>query len=161
MCVWGVGGLMWLLDCDCFAFPDLLPLPGSKTKHALLSAVPSARLFAAQARHAGNMHQSLCLSAHPAPVLPLGTCSPPPLGYTQPNSDIVDTFDDLMLLAAGYVAYSGTWKEAVPYFNARGFSCPMYKNPTDYFMSLACDGQLVPKLAALHAGDWHCMNGHQ
>lgn len=67
----------------------------------------------------------------------------------QPNSDITDTFDDWMLLSKGVVLYHGPWSEAVDYFQAHGFPCPMYKNPSDVFMKLASDTSIVKVLAEL------------
>jgi len=54
----------------------------------------------------------------------------------QPNSDIVDTFDDFHLLSHGKTVFAGPWENAVPFFDRIGFQVPTYKNPTDYFMSL-------------------------
>lgn len=54
----------------------------------------------------------------------------------QPNSDITDMFDDLMLLAGGRCCYNGPWNKAVEWFGKQGFVTPTYKNPTDYFMSV-------------------------
>lgn len=56
--------------------------------------------------------------------------------WPQPNSDITALFDDLLLLAKGRVAYAGPWSGALPAFASAGFECPLYKNPTDYFMSV-------------------------
>lgn len=54
----------------------------------------------------------------------------------QPNSDMVDTFDDFHLLSHGLTVYAGPWENVVPFFDRVGFPVPTYKNPTDYFMSL-------------------------
>lgn len=39
----------------------------------------------------------------------------------QPSSDITDRFDDLLLLAAGRVAYFGAWSDAVDHFAKMGY----------------------------------------
>jgi hypothetical protein len=45
----------------------------------------------------------------------------------QPNSLITDTFDDWALLAQGRLLFSGPWSTAVPYFEAAGYPCPLYR----------------------------------
>lgn len=39
----------------------------------------------------------------------------------QPNSDITDRFDDLLLLAGGRFVYFGAWKDAVEHFAQLGY----------------------------------------
>lgn len=53
----------------------------------------------------------------------------------QPSSEIFAQFDKLYLLAAGQVVYHGRAAAAVSYFSERGYQCPMYLNPSDYFMT--------------------------
>ncbi|KAG1681175.1 hypothetical protein FOA52_015618 [Chlamydomonas sp. UWO 241] len=65
----------------------------------------------------------------------------------QPNSDITDMFDDLMLLAKGRCVYAGPWKKSVEWFDARGFKTPTYKNPSDFFMSIIKDDAISERLA--------------
>ena len=48
----------------------------------------------------------------------------------QPNSLIVDLWDDFLLLAKGRTMYSGPWAGALPYFEAAGHPSPTYVNPT-------------------------------
>lgn len=54
----------------------------------------------------------------------------------QPNSDIYEMFDRLMLLAQGQIIYFNEAKLAVDYFDRIGFKCPELSNPADYFMSI-------------------------
>ncbi|GLC42363.1 hypothetical protein PLESTM_001325100 [Pleodorina starrii] len=54
----------------------------------------------------------------------------------QPNSDITECFDDFLLLYGGRTVYGGLWSGAVDFFARNGFSCPTFKNPTDFFMSV-------------------------
>ncbi|GLI71094.1 hypothetical protein VaNZ11_016163 [Volvox africanus] len=54
----------------------------------------------------------------------------------QPNSDITECFDDFLLLSGGRTVYGGLWSGAVDFFARNGFSCPAFKNPTDYYMSI-------------------------
>jgi len=41
----------------------------------------------------------------------------------QPNSDITERFDDLLLLASGRVVYFGAWNLAVQHFSDLGHPC--------------------------------------
>ena len=54
----------------------------------------------------------------------------------QPNSDIYEMFDKLMLLAGGKVLYHNDSNSAVDYFKNQGFECPSLTNPADYFMNM-------------------------
>lgn len=54
----------------------------------------------------------------------------------QPNSDIYEIFDRLMLLAQGRVIYFNEAEKAVDYFSSIGFACPEMTNPADYFMTI-------------------------
>lgn len=59
----------------------------------------------------------------------------------QPNSDIFDMFDRLMLLAQGKIIYYNEAKLAVDYFagvtyQGHSYKCPELSNPADYFMSI-------------------------
>ena len=54
----------------------------------------------------------------------------------QPNSDIYEMFDRLMLLAKGKVIYFNEAKYAVDYFSRIDYKCPELSNPADYFMSI-------------------------
>lgn len=54
----------------------------------------------------------------------------------QPNSDIYEMFDRLMLLARGKVIYFNEASKAVDYFAKIGYPCPELSNPADYFMSM-------------------------
>ena len=54
----------------------------------------------------------------------------------QPNSDMFEIFDRLMLLARGQVIYFNEAKHAVEHFSQIGYNCPEMSNPADYFMSI-------------------------
>ena len=54
----------------------------------------------------------------------------------QPNSDIFNNFDKLMLLAKGKVMYCNDSSKSVDYFKSIGFPTPELSNPSDYFMSI-------------------------
>jgi ABC-type multidrug transport system ATPase subunit len=51
----------------------------------------------------------------------------------QPSSEIFHMFDDLLLMSQGQILYYGPASHAVEYFADRGFVCPQYTNPSDYF----------------------------
>lgn len=51
----------------------------------------------------------------------------------QPPSEVFHMLDDLLLLADGRVIYHGPTANAVPYFAALGYTCPLYTNPADFF----------------------------
>jgi hypothetical protein len=65
----------------------------------------------------------------------------------QPNSLITDHFDNWALLAKGRLLYAGPWGAALPYFEGAGHTCPLYRNPTDFFMSLASNSATLAALA--------------
>ena len=54
----------------------------------------------------------------------------------QPNSDIFEMFDRLMLLARGKIIYFNEARLAVDYFSSIQYQCPDLSNPADYFMSM-------------------------
>lgn len=54
----------------------------------------------------------------------------------QPNTHIYNSFDQLMIMSLGRIIYHNAAKDAVSYFGALGYQCPITKNPADYFMSL-------------------------
>jgi ABC-type multidrug transport system ATPase subunit len=54
----------------------------------------------------------------------------------QPNSHIMECFDDLLLLSNGHTAYYGPWHKSVDYFQSQGFICPVYTNPSDYYLTI-------------------------
>jgi hypothetical protein len=63
----------------------------------------------------------------PTPAPRLRACMQVVATIHQPNSLITDHFDDWALLAQGRLLYSGLWSGAVPYFDAAGYACPMYR----------------------------------
>mmetsp|Transcript_19392 Transcript_19392/g.22582 ORF Transcript_19392/g.22582 Transcript_19392/m.22582 type:complete len:207 (+) Transcript_19392:480-1100(+) len=54
----------------------------------------------------------------------------------QPNSEIFEIFDQLMLMAGGRTLYMNSANQAVGYFKKVGYPCPSLTNPADYFMSM-------------------------
>ena len=54
----------------------------------------------------------------------------------QPNTDIFDMFDRLVLLARGKIIYFNRADLSVDFFTGKGYACPETSNPCDYFMSM-------------------------
>lgn len=54
----------------------------------------------------------------------------------QPNSNIYQSFDRLMLMSLGKIIYFNEARLAVNYFSELGFVCPKFSNPADYFMHM-------------------------
>ena len=54
----------------------------------------------------------------------------------QPNTDIFDMFDRLVLLAKGKIIYFNKASLSVDFFDSLGFRCPELSNPCDYFMTM-------------------------
>ena len=54
----------------------------------------------------------------------------------QPNSEIYQLFDRLLLMIEGRLIYQGMAKDAVDYFDKHfGLRCPPLYNPADYFIA--------------------------
>ncbi|PAA71793.1 hypothetical protein BOX15_Mlig025417g1, partial [Macrostomum lignano] len=56
----------------------------------------------------------------------------------QPSAKLFEMFDQLYFVAKGRCLYNGPAGAVVPYLASRGFVCPSYHNPTDYFMEAVC-----------------------
>lgn len=54
----------------------------------------------------------------------------------QPNSDIFDMFDKLLLMAKGKIIYFDDANKSVDYFHSIGRVCPELTNPADFFMTI-------------------------
>lgn len=54
----------------------------------------------------------------------------------QPNSDIFDMFDQLMLMAHGQIIYFNESDKARDYFDKIGYTVPLLANPADFYMSM-------------------------
>uniref|UniRef100_A0A1I8JS07 ABC transporter domain-containing protein n=1 Tax=Macrostomum lignano TaxID=282301 RepID=A0A1I8JS07_9PLAT len=55
----------------------------------------------------------------------------------QPSAKLFEMFDQLYF-PKGRCLYNGPAGAVVPYLASRGFVCPSYHNPTDYFMEAVC-----------------------
>ncbi|KAJ2000283.1 hypothetical protein GGI04_002507 [Coemansia thaxteri] len=54
----------------------------------------------------------------------------------QPNANMLNCFDRILLLSQGHLVYFGSANEAIEYFEAKGFPCPLRQNPADFFIDL-------------------------
>eukprot|EP00027_Filamoeba_sp_ATCC50430_P001778 CAMPEP_0168555874 /NCGR_PEP_ID=MMETSP0413-20121227/8573_1 /TAXON_ID=136452 /ORGANISM="Filamoeba nolandi, Strain NC-AS-23-1" /LENGTH=847 /DNA_ID=CAMNT_0008586765 /DNA_START=41 /DNA_END=2584 /DNA_ORIENTATION=- len=54
----------------------------------------------------------------------------------QPNSQIFQLFDNLILLAKGHMVYNGPTADAVTYFASINYPTPSFTNPADWFMDI-------------------------
>ena len=63
----------------------------------------------------------------------------------QPNSQIFDRFDKLLLLKGGKTIYMGDAKEAVEYFAEIGHPLPLNYNPADHFLNVLSTFDINPR----------------
>ncbi len=54
----------------------------------------------------------------------------------QPNTEIFENFDRLMLVAQGKILYFNEAAKSSDYFASIGYDCPAMSNPADYFMTI-------------------------
>ncbi|KAK0176964.1 hypothetical protein PV328_001062 [Microctonus aethiopoides] len=56
----------------------------------------------------------------------------------QPSASLFQLFDQVLILARGVCLYQGATSQLIPYLESVKFPCPMYHNPADYMIELAC-----------------------
>ncbi|XP_003703096.1 ATP-binding cassette sub-family G member 4 [Megachile rotundata] len=56
----------------------------------------------------------------------------------QPSASIFQLFDLAYVLSNGKCLYHGTTQQLIPYLESIKIPCPMYHNPADYVIELAC-----------------------
>ena len=54
----------------------------------------------------------------------------------QPNFELLQQFQKLLILAQGQAVYFGPVANSVSYFAGLGYACPQYCNPSDYFLDI-------------------------
>ncbi|XP_033331885.1 ATP-binding cassette sub-family G member 4 [Megalopta genalis] len=67
----------------------------------------------------------------------------------QPSASLFQLFDVVYVLAKGECLYHGTTDKLVPYLEYIKLPCPMYHNPADYIIELACGEYGEDKVAVL------------
>jgi ABC-type multidrug transport system ATPase subunit len=71
----------------------------------------------------------------------------------QPNSDIFNTFDQLMLLTQGKIIYFNSKELVVDYFTGINFECPKLSNPADYLMAIMSKESIQIKKEGQYVGE--------
>lgn len=56
----------------------------------------------------------------------------------QPSATLFQQFDEVYVLANGECLYQGATSKLLPYLETLKIPCPMYHNPADYIIELAC-----------------------
>eukprot|EP00808_Paulinella_micropora_P016726 g73067.t1 len=59
------------------------------------------------------------------------------VALVQPAPDVVEKFDDLLLLNQGHLIYHGSRRAALPYFQSLGFFCPEDLDPAEFFTAVS------------------------
>ncbi|KAF0908688.1 hypothetical protein E2562_027241 [Oryza meyeriana var. granulata] len=54
----------------------------------------------------------------------------------QPSTEVFELFHGLCLLASGRTVYFGPASDAIDFFDANGFPCPLRRNPSDHFLRM-------------------------
>lgn len=70
----------------------------------------------------------------------------------QPSASLFQIFDQVYVLARGNCLYQGATRKLIPYLESMGLPCPMYHNPADYVIELACGEYGEDKLERLING---------
>ncbi|RLN51281.1 hypothetical protein BBP00_00009915, partial [Phytophthora kernoviae] len=54
----------------------------------------------------------------------------------QPTPEVVEQFDDILMVTEGHMVYHGPRTEILDYFEKRGFSCPPRVDPADFLIEV-------------------------
>ncbi|TMW55278.1 hypothetical protein Poli38472_013169 [Pythium oligandrum] len=54
----------------------------------------------------------------------------------QPTPEVVEQFDDILMVNEGHLIYHGPRTEILPYFQERGFTCPPRTDPADFLIEV-------------------------
>ncbi|KAL6263485.1 hypothetical protein P5V15_006276 [Pogonomyrmex californicus] len=76
----------------------------------------------------------------------------------QPSASLFQLFDQVYVLAEGDCLYQGATNKLVPYLAHMKLPCPMYHNPADYIIELACGEYGEDKIEILIKGSQNGRN---
>ncbi|KAL6430152.1 hypothetical protein ACFW04_007724 [Cataglyphis niger] len=76
----------------------------------------------------------------------------------QPSASMFQLFDQVYVLAKGECMYQGTTNKLLPYLESIKLTCPMYHNPADYIIELACGEYGEDKIDTLRNGSQNGSN---
>ncbi|KAG6583029.1 ABC transporter G family member 31 [Phytophthora cinnamomi] len=65
------------------------------------------------------------------------------ISLLQPSPEVLELFDDVLLMNDGSIMFHGKREDAVPYFEQMGFHCPPRKDVTDFLLDLGTNKQGV------------------
>eukprot|EP00744_Colponema_vietnamica_P004673 GILI01006936.1.p1 GENE.GILI01006936.1~~GILI01006936.1.p1 ORF type:complete len:690 (+),score=111.83 GILI01006936.1:306-2072(+) len=66
----------------------------------------------------------------------------------QPTTEMLEHFDDILLMSGGKTVYHGPMDKSVDYFESLGYECPSNFTPTDFYMVLLQNDEIAPQLLA-------------
>ena len=61
------------------------------------------------------------------------------ISLLQPSPEILELFDDIILLCEGDIVYHGARQNVIDFFNNIGFTCPSRKNVADFLQEVNHD----------------------
>ncbi|KAI8905043.1 P-loop containing nucleoside triphosphate hydrolase protein [Gorgonomyces haynaldii] len=64
----------------------------------------------------------------------------------QPRTDIINLFDNIVLLAQGQCFWAGSNNDALKHFDALGYPIPENTNPSDFYLDIGTVDQRTPEL---------------
>ncbi|KYN05399.1 PREDICTED: ATP-binding cassette sub-family G member 4 [Cyphomyrmex costatus] len=76
----------------------------------------------------------------------------------QPSASLFQLFDQVYVLTNGECLYQGATSKLVPYLENMKLPCPMYHNPADYIIELACGEYGYDKINMLITGSQNGRN---